>query len=70
MHAWRSSGRVGAREGRVVNVLMSTCVLRRVERAVVKFWIYVSGLLERSRTREVVSRRRNGSKQNFKLTMQ
>lgn len=38
MHAWRSSGRVGARDGRVVNVLMSICVLRRVERVVVKFW--------------------------------
>lgn len=44
MQAWRSSGSVGAREGRVVNVLMSICVLRRVERAVVRVWILVSEL--------------------------
>jgi hypothetical protein len=36
MQAWRSSGRVGAREGRVLRVLIRICVLRRVDRAVVR----------------------------------
>ena len=45
MHACRSSGKVGAREGRVVSVLMSTRVLKNVERAAVRFWDVVSNLL-------------------------
>lgn len=40
--ACNSSGKVGAREGRVVRVLMRICVDNRTERAVVRFWSLVS----------------------------
>lgn len=36
MQAWRSFGRVGAREGSVERLSMSICVERRVDRAVVR----------------------------------
>lgn len=42
MQAWSSSGRVGACEGSVVKVSIRICVLRSVERAVVRFWLFVS----------------------------
>lgn len=65
MHAWSSSGRVGAREGRVVSVLMSNCVLRRVERAVVRFWEIFSFLVKCSILCYVMRRIRRGAKQRF-----